>query len=367
MDVRRLACIIFMATCGCATDAGRALSEPTHAGGHGGGTSSMTTTSGPSGGGGSGEGGAAPEPTCDDPGWEGVSLLAAYRDAGAVVAPDCHGTAHQRIEGVERVVFLGDSITVGTPPTAARNTYRARLADTLATLWSLNPPGVSWRVANPTTGRSLRQEEGAFASCATWGARSADVVHEQLGDCFQGDDFGRRTLVVMTVGGNDMQDVAKAALAGEDDAALTQRVDDAAAAQREVVSWLTTPGRFSAEVFVVVANTYEFTDRRGDWSGCDIAPLVGFDQPLATPDAVLEHLDRLNLELVRLAVETDTDVVFAHEAFCGRGVHAADAAGPCFRGPDVESWFDLTCIHPNRRGHERLAHAFAEVIVAADE
>src|SRR5688572_16474449 len=33
------------------------------------------------------------------------------------IGSHCLGTNHQAIENVERVVFLGDSITVGTPPT----------------------------------------------------------------------------------------------------------------------------------------------------------------------------------------------------------------------------------------------------------
>src|SRR5687768_12919605 len=40
-----------------------------------------------------------------------------YDKVKPTLAPSCAGTHHQTITGVEKVVFLGDSITVGTPPT----------------------------------------------------------------------------------------------------------------------------------------------------------------------------------------------------------------------------------------------------------
>src|SRR5687768_18186447 len=39
----------------------------------------------------------------------------------------CSGTNHQDIKDVEKLVFLGDSVTVGTPPTTPNDFYRMRL------------------------------------------------------------------------------------------------------------------------------------------------------------------------------------------------------------------------------------------------
>src|SRR3990170_2334213 len=39
-----------------------------------------------------------------------------YDQFGTVVGAHCDGTNHQDIAGVDKVVFLGDSITEGTPP-----------------------------------------------------------------------------------------------------------------------------------------------------------------------------------------------------------------------------------------------------------
>ncbi len=44
------------------------------------------------------------------------------------VGAHCMGTDHQDITGVERVVFLGDSVTVGTPPSLTDQMYRNILA-----------------------------------------------------------------------------------------------------------------------------------------------------------------------------------------------------------------------------------------------
>ena len=34
----------------------------------------------------------------------------------------------------------------------------------------------------------------------------------------------------------------------------------------------------------------------------------------------------------------------------------------CYRGPDMDNWFDFTCIHPTPTGHGALADMFFDVI-----
>ena len=52
-----------------------------------------------------------------------------YEQFNPVINSTCSGTNHQDIQGVERVVFLGDSITVGTFPTPSNQVYRFLLPD----------------------------------------------------------------------------------------------------------------------------------------------------------------------------------------------------------------------------------------------
>jgi lysophospholipase L1-like esterase len=72
---------------------------------------------------------------------------------------------------------------------------------------------------------------------------------------------------------------------------------------------------------------------------------------------------RYNEAFVEIAVDTQTDIIFLQEEFCGHGFNAANPEAPCYRGPDTEVWFDFTCIHPNPAGHARMAEMF-EALVA---
>ena len=63
-----------------------------------------------------------------------------------------------------------------------------------------------------------------------------------------------------------------------------------------------------------------------------------------------------------IAVDTGTDMLILLETFCGHGFNYDDPDGRCYRGPDAELWFDLTCIHPNPIGHAVIADMFFNVV-----
>jgi hypothetical protein len=69
-----------------------------------------------------------------------------------------------------------------------------------------------------------------------------------------------------------------------------------------------------------------------------------------------------NEQYLRIAVESGTDMIFMAEAFCGHGFNHDDPTSPCYRGPETDRWFDLTCIHPNPTGHTELANMFLSVV-----
>ena len=132
--------------------------------------------------------------------------LVDYDALGAVIGSHCMGTNHQDIVDVERVVFVGDSIAVGTPPTPNAQWYRNIMADALAARFGLEAPDRVWRLANVIDGVALSRESGDFACCAKWGARTDDMTrppHEQMQTCIPENQRHKRTLIVMTVGGND--------------------------------------------------------------------------------------------------------------------------------------------------------------------
>ena len=283
------------------------------------------------------------------------------------VGSHCHGTNHQDIDWIERVVFLGDSITVGTPPTLSASYYRSQLSDALADRFGLSYGGLEWlwKRVNPFDGVSIIREAGDFASCAHWGDGNADLLYDntQLERCFPPDKRNLRTLVVMTSGGNDLAKLTRNAIAGAPVEELWMQIMEIVQLKSEVINWLVgDPAKFPNGVFVIFANIYEFSDGTGDVQSCDISDLVGFDEPLPVPEQLVEMLVWANEQYLRIAVESGTDMIFMAEAFCGHGFNHDDPTSPCYRGPETDRWFDLTCIHPNPTGHGELANMFLAVV-----
>ena len=314
------------------------------------------------GGGGTDTEGGSPYACIDEPYVNGGNPGADYSMYDDVpLGSHCQGTNQQDITDIERIVFLGDSVTVGTPPTPSSDFYRTILAEELATQFDLEPPTSEWESVNAGSGTASVMESGAFASCAVWGARNDDLM-SQLDDCFATEDFPQRTLVVFTMGGNDAAAMAKDYLDGASLADVLDELESMVADHEAAVKWLLEPDRFPNGVFVVNANVYEFTDATLDFQSCPTASVAGFNSNPDMPDVLLNSLRQINQEYMRIASENGTDLVFMSEGFCGHGYHADDPESPCYRGPGNETWFDITCIHPTPTGHGALADMFMNVI-----
>lgn len=287
-----------------------------------------------------------------------------YDQYHPTVGSHCQGTNHQDITGIERVVFLGDSVTVGTPPTFSTDFYRAKLADALSAKFGLPTADIIWKSANPFNGMSITQSSGPFWSCAKWGARTDDLIQDstQIADCFPQSELDKRTLVIMTMGGNDLSSLTKAATEGATMNQLWTQAQDFVNLQRGAVEWFKEPGRFPNGVFVIFANMYEFTDGTGDVQACDVSGLAGFSDPVPSPAELAAVVVWANEQYLKIAVDTQTDMIFMLEDFCGHGFNADDPTAPCYRGPGQEVWFDLTCIHPNPTGHQHIADMFMAVV-----
>lgn len=285
-----------------------------------------------------------------------------YDEFEVTIGSHCEGTNNQDITDIERVVFVGDSVTVGTPPTSSADFYRAVVARELSEMFGLEAPDFQWNNANLITGMSNVKESGDFASCAEWGARNDDLI-AQLEDCFEPEDFELRTLVIFTMGGNDASSITQDAIAGIEAGVLFEELEMAIAHHEMAIDWLVgDAGKFPNGVFVVNANVGEFTDYTADVLSCPSAGLAGFDDNPPNQDLLLGSLNLVNEEYMRIAEESGTDVVFWFESFCGHGFHAGDEENVCYRGPDNSTWFDATCIHPTPTGHAALAESFLNVI-----
>jgi hypothetical protein len=140
------------------------------------------------------------------------------------------------------------------------------------------------------------------------------------------------------------------------------KVEEMLAMFEDAVKYLKDPVNFPNGSYVVFANIYEFTDATGDIESCPGAALAGFSGQ--APEQMRPAYVRVDEQYMRIAVETQSDMIFLLENFCGHGFYAGDPTNECYRGPDAETWFDLTCIHPNPAGHSAMADLFFKTITA---
>ncbi|MEZ4316365.1 MAG: SGNH/GDSL hydrolase family protein [Myxococcota bacterium] len=268
------------------------------------------------------------------------ALIPSYDGFGPTVPRHCMGTNHQDIDAVGKVVFLGDSITAGTPPTPVDEVYRNLLGVELAERFG-----------------SLELD-----NCSEWGARLDDLVGEgkQIESCFP-EVQTEPVLVVMTVGGNDMVAWGGDLAGGTPVEEVTADFEAGIAYLESALTWFKDDpdGRFPAGVNVVFANVYEYTDGTNEVGVCPLADL--FDVPEDISEFGEGYVN-LNEAYMELAVRTQTDMVFLYESFCGHGFFHDDPNNPCYRGPEAERWFDDTCIHPNPTGHRVLADMVLAVV-----
>lgn len=275
-----------------------------------------------------------------------------YDELGAVVADHCQGTDHQEVDTIEKVVFLGDSITAGTPPTPDVDFYRNELAEKLEGRFG---PGLE------------------VVDCSEFGARADDLLQHkdrQLNLCFPDGVEEKRTLIIMTMGGNDMMAAAELIAAGGTDTEAAALVQEALDYTDEAFAWIREGSdldgvspelstRFPAGVFMVYSNVYEFTDATGDLGSCPMAATLGFDYVIPQ---LRDGYIWVSEAYMELAVRYRFDLILMLEQFCGHGYHAGDESNECYRGAEAEIWFDGTCIHPNPTGHEVVSDMFYTVV-----
>ena len=278
-----------------------------------------------------GTGAGAPKTTSECLGDHHFPIAPEYDQYEAVMGSHCIGTNHQDITGLEKLVFVGDSITQGTFPATEDQFYRTLLTNKMTAKY----PGIE------------------VVECAENGARMGDL-QGQLDQCFPGVE-PKTTLVVMTMGGNDLANWAEQDL--DNDAAIAD-AERVAGELRDAVATIKDASKFPAGGFLVYANVYEFTDGTAELDSCPGAGFIGLSGTYYAGANALARLEELMMEI---AVDTQTDMILMGEDFCGHGYNR-DVNNTCYLGPDSELWFDLSCIHPSPPGHQRIADMFELVI-----
>ena len=168
----------------------------------------------------------------------------------------------------------------------------------------------------------------------------------------------------MTVGGNDIASVAQDGLDGIDYALIWDDVEGFVQLMREAIEWFDDPpGKFPNGVYVLFSNMFEFTDGTGHTEACPLAGLAGYGADWDDPTVLADMVIYANEQYASIAVETQTDMIFMLEEFCGHGFYHDNQLAPCYRGPGTQLWFDtLSCIHPNTLGHDYISQMFMNVV-----
>jgi lysophospholipase L1-like esterase len=154
-----------------------------------------------------------------------------------------------------------------------------------------------------------------------------------LGSSYTGD-----VVVTITIGGNDLNAHALAAISGSD-ASVRGELDAHLAAE---LGELTTPGRLGAgKVYVVIANIYDFTDGQGDFATVMCGPGVNI-----SATAVNTSFGAWNDVLATNITKAGGALYDMHSDFMGHGYNNSDAASV---------WYDAaSCLHPNTKGHDSI-------------
>lgn len=281
------------------------------------------------------------------------------------IGSHCYGTDIQDIDDIDRVVFLGDSVTVGTPPTGIANYYRNVLADALADRFALSfgSNKALWQTPDVFNGTSVVRESGDFASCAEWGARTDDLLEggNQIENCYPEDTRDLTTLTIITAGGNDLARIAQETGEGAKTAVAWDIAESAVDHMRNSAVWLKDEQNFPNGHYVVFANVYEFTDGTGLVESCNLSGLAGFDPIESLGDALLV-IGWIEDQYAQIARDTGADFIFLFEEFMGHGFLHDEPTAAGYRGPGNANWFDLTCIHPNPTGHNVIADMFLATV-----
>jgi len=302
-----------------------------------------------------------------------------YDQYNPTVATHCLGTNHQDIVDIEQVVFLGDSVTVGTPnlthPLSTDNGhfFRNRLAVWLAENYGLDQGNDIewglWKAYDYVEGKGALMQAGDFKNCSKWGARTDDLLDGggQLYECLPNGTSDKRTLFVFTIGGNDISKITQEGGDASDEEVAAgypkawELAESTIQYLKEALEWIGDPANFPNGSYVIFTNPFEFTDGSGDVSTCAAASIAGY-KTWANPAVLKEIVLYITEQYTKLAVDTQTDVLWMLEQFCGHGFATtgefADTSNQCYLGPDAELYFDETCTHPSPAGHKAIFKMF---------
>jgi len=230
--------------------------------------------------------------------------------------------------GIERVVFFGDSITAGAGASRGSLEYPALMRANDREAWPDWSDGALATRFPDLDGNILDVSRGGAVTGDLMG--QLDRLEGQLG----ATPADGPTLVVVTIGGNDAQ---QALFPGADADAI---LDATLANMQDWVDALRDGSVLSGPVEVVATNIYEPSDGAGQTEAC----FFGIDYA-----ALLPKLEAYNEDLGAWAEAEDVAISDLRGHFLGHGF--VDGAGD-------DLWLASDCIHPNDRGHHEIRRLF---------
>lgn len=269
-------------------------------------------------------------------------------DGGPTLEPDPDTNSYvpdgYRASAPERIIFLGDSITAGVGASAGSLTYPSLL---------VNNDDDEWGDYGDVDLRGLFGEMDVV-DVSAGGATTDTVQAQQLPNLsgVLGDSVSGESLIVITIGGNDMQANLLQILTGGDEVA-DEVIGEVVNNLHDFVDYFDDADRFPDGTFIYLSNVYEPTDSFGQVDQC----LFGFDI-----GPVMHNFDQANDAIRGVAEERGTGMIDLRGHFMGHGWYNEDPDLPWHHPVDPTRWFDDDCIHPNDRGHHELRRLFHAAI-----
>lgn len=309
-----------------------------------------------------------------------IGLSAALLSAACQPAPPSQPSAAvlggESLQGKHRLVETQAGRQAGEPAPSAPRVPVARVivaGDSISEGLGARRPGFSYAgllVDNDDarypeqTGLDMMRRYGPeldYLNIAHAGDTSNKVLTQQLPrlDAMLGTPSAAvhgRTVVFLTIGGNDLRTAIKG------DAAYDGPVLDTAVKNlNQIFNYFADKARFPDGVTLYFANVYDVTDGTDSAHDC----LLGFVFPGLARGTELWADAYQKLAQSWHKPTLQVHLLDALSLFRGHAFHYHDAHNPYFQAQDASLWLsDRDCIHPNHRGHHELRRAFWQLFEA---
>ena len=254
-------------------------------------------------------------------------------------SPDRVGTyAHTLPDSPSTVIFLGDSITAGAGAQNADKKYASLLVNNTDD-WP------EWDGIDLAT----RYPGIEVVDVSQGGSWTGTVLNEQIGR-FEDQltlPFEGEALVVITVGGNDLQSVLL------NPSGVDERIEKTVGNWREMAEYFLDAQRFPDGSTVLMANVYEPTDAVGQVGNCFYGLNIS---------SLMPHLHNANTQLRGLSEEVGFSALDMRGTFLGHGFNYNDPTTAYYNKDDPSLWLANDCVHPNPRGHHEIRAMFWRAI-----